>query len=184
MYLALSRKCGFSWFTKFKAPQIISLLGEEHLVLLVKYTSPEDKNQWKIKTDKQHLSIMNFSSEVTREQTKLYAWFFCCFYCTIFSKAVNFQHNCVWYSSYCSNPKVKKRKESQLGNVLKIGFLWLCGVFEVFLKWQNGNITVFLWLYIGIGFNSQISNSTQFSVPGVFYWPGTSCSLEPINRKY
>lgn len=97
---------------EFKTPQTISLLGEDHLIPLVKYTSPEDKNQWKIKTDKQHLSIMNFSSEVTREQTKLYAQFFVVFIVLFFQKLWIFSIIVCGIVLIAATQKLKKEKKA------------------------------------------------------------------------
>lgn len=111
-YLAFSRKCGFSWFMKFKVPQTISLLGEDHLVPLVKHVSTEDKNQWKIKTDEHHLYVKNFPLRLLQNKPSCMLDFLLfLLYC--FSKAVNFQRNCVWYSSHCSNLKDLLKKEKK-----------------------------------------------------------------------
>lgn len=79
----------------------------------------------------------NFSFELTPEQTKQYTRFFYYYYCTVFRKLGIFRIIVCGAVLIAANQKIYEKKKKKEPNLLKIRFLWLCGVFEAILKWQH-----------------------------------------------
>lgn len=73
--------------------------------------------------------------------------------------------------------KTKRSGKKKIGSLLKISFLLLCGVFEVFLKWQQDLVSMTLyrhWLKLTHPQFHPIFCAWCFLLAGHHLWPRAS----------